>query len=616
MGLVLVILLAAGGLALDSTAISAQGQSLQSAADSAALAGVTEWAVSGDEAATNAVVAELMRQNGFASADGFSWNTEFVSPSEVRVLLTDDDPDVFLREAIGLGDIAISRFANANFTPCVPTCGSTVDVPEPLLAVNYNGSGDGYRPLLVEGKVYAVRHHDRVIGCVDRSTSLPCWPEKDRDLFPSGGKFTMNVTNPHLFGSRIYYLGFQAPWNQRGADFPSRGAPQQGGALYIGCWETKTDVSCGETFVTSNEGQGTLAGTDDGLFVFTNDRKVHCFTPGTMTACAGYGAGLTTAAAAATWDQDPISVRNSTFREHQGKIYTTLAYEGHHHIHCWDANSRLPCTGFGLTEVNDLDAGDSANDVWYEGRLFFSRLSDGTPHAICSTGRDGVDCLDFFGNADTAAEANLASFVTTWDLPTNKIQSSGQHTYHPASNRTFFLSQTSVNETYCWDWSTGGGSCGLLDNTDGAAIDPLPYGYWPTTECLFGLGHAKVFFTITPDLDNGCDRGNLLINVDPCDCQGALLWPEVNIRNDEEVEEFRVRVLNTAGAQIFPATTGEWLDLTDADAELTLADIATSTDQLTIEVVVVPTLGGDPWGDGEFPGLEIVSPGFLPHLVE
>lgn len=603
----LFVLIGVGGLAVDLAATQSRGQELQNAADAAALAGAAIWSPTLSEAGAEAAVDDLLAQNGIGG--DVTWDVTFPTPQEVSVAVHDPTPIRLLGRLLR-NDSGITRSASASFAPCDPTCTFAIDIPRPFSEVNYGGEGDGYRPIVVGNKIYAARHQDRTLTCIDRNTNGLCWDTDSRNLFSNDDLFTMNVTHSTLVGTRLFHLGFEDAWSSRDQNFPTAT-----GAIYIGCWETTTDTRCGETLITTGERHGMMAATDDAIYIFTNHRKVHCFDPATLALCADYDGGRDMDAQSQPWNDADLAMRNSTYREHNGRIYTTISHLGPHFIQCWDTNYDEPCESFGTFEVNDNSAiggVDTIDDIWVEGRLFFARTTTGEPTAICSSGQNQVECFDLItGARDATVEAPLDGFASSWAHMYAGVITAGQHTYHESSNRTFFLGQVDDDRTYCWDWASG--DCGTVHHVDGLG-SPWPYGYWPTPECLFGLGHNKIFWTLKPDMSGGCDHGALQLLVEPCMCNGEPAWPSVTMQNPEGVESFEVRLIDAAGDAIWPSD-GSAYQL-GGDDTLDLAQILQlNFDPITIEVIVESSPGQNPWEDGLSPRLALSSPTSWPQLT-
>jgi len=118
---VLFVVLTVAALAVDLSALERRGQTLQNTADAAALAGVAVWQESADPALTQARVTDLLAQNG-VTGDDIEVEINPLGADELEVVLTDNDPDVFLGGLVnGLrGDL--ERAATARLENCDNSC--------------------------------------------------------------------------------------------------------------------------------------------------------------------------------------------------------------------------------------------------------------------------------------------------------------------------------------------------------------------------------------------------------------------------------------------------------------------------------------------------------------
>jgi hypothetical protein len=597
-GITLVLILTSGAIAVDLSALERQGQTLQNSADAAALAGASVWSQTQDPAAATQVVADVIAQNGIAIGPAMQLDVSFPTYNEVSVELIDSDPEVLLAGAVGLGD-TITRGATARHLLCEEGCFRSLDVSPPVGALTAAGTGDGFTPVSVGNKIYGVNHHSSTIECVDRATQASCWPSQQ--LF-SAPTTTMNTVHPALIGDRIYYLA----WNGSSTSLPSGD-----GYLQVGCWNTISDSRCSNQADLFNVGHGVLYATHDALYVFAANRDVYCFEPVTFSECADYLGGRNTALTAdpgwGLWNE--ASAWNSDRVAYADKVYVTLSNRGAVYVHCWDLASVEPCAGFSPTLLNGTRTG--TNDDGVNGRLFFYRDSSGTPQALCSQGvAPVVDCYDL----DTAVDDSSAEAAMTATLSAISYSGGGfvgPPTYHPDSNREFFLGAYTQSITYCHDYVTSSPCGDVFNNTPFGPA--LTYGYEAQGDCLIGLGDAGVYFTLKPDMSGPCDAAAATIDIDPCQCSGTSVWPPVQIGDDDGVALFELRVQSPSGAIVLPET-GEWLEL--GSGSLDLSSIDNSHAYLTLEVRVTPGLTSDPWADGIPPSLLVGMDNSDPHLVD
>lgn len=604
--LTIVIILVSAGLAVDLSSLERRGQTLQNTADAAVLAGVDAWANGGDQATARARVDELVMQNGLAEA-GITVDVTFQSASEMTVTVTDSAPEVFLGDFVGLGD-SVVRDATAQLTVCQPGCERTLDVPPPVDSINAEGSGDGFLPIAYEDKLYSVNHHSRTMQCVDRNTELKCWGSIQPRLFTDSWAYTMNFTTPRVYGDQMYYVGYR-DFVQPGWIIPN----PYDGRLILSCWELSSDTPCTTTRTIDSEGHGLMVGTDDGIFVFTAGRKVYCWMPGTFATCPGYSGGRSTALSGlGGWSQPRMW--NSDYRIVGDQIYATATDNGQVWLHCWDISDKAPCGGFGTHAVHPAPDGPANGewDDWADGRLFVHRDSTGVPNGICTTGFFDIECRDLdSGTRLPGFEGALDSLFNQMpDLPASYLV--GSHTYHPGSNRTFFVRDLDDSQTFCWDWADG--YCGSITSTTDFGA-PQTYGYLPEGDCLIGLGHAAFFFSMTPDLEPGCTTSAVDLTITTCLCGGAEAWPELSVVNLQGVETFEVQVTAPDGSVQLPEDGEGYLTMMPGEI-LDLSDIPIAFGELTLSVVVTPGFGQDPWSDGVPPQVLLRPSADQPQLTE
>ncbi len=319
--LTMVIVVSAGALAVDLSAMSRRGQTLQNAADAAALAGVRTWVETGDAAQAEAAVADILAQNAVGGA-GTTAQVTFPSTNEVDVTITDGEPQNFLAGFAG-GAAGVARGARAQFEMCDADCTYEVEIPPPFRDVEAQGSGDGYKPIPVGNRLYAIHHAGSQIVCIDRSTESTCWGSAATYAYPPGhgGR---NPQMPHtvVHNNRIWWSA----------------SDSQGHKMF--CWNTLTDVACPSPVLLDPlpqatpldnrdemRGGGTVM-VDGRIFVFTDNHKVHCFDPNTVAVCPDYVGGRDSGLGEANFPPNNPSNGNhggSIDRvTHDGKIYWTL----------------------------------------------------------------------------------------------------------------------------------------------------------------------------------------------------------------------------------------------------------------------------------------------------
>ena len=586
-GLLMVILLA-GALAVDLSAIERRGQTLQNTADAAALAGVATWVESNDAVATRSIIEDVVEQNGLDLGADIDLQIDYISATRVEVELVDTEPDVFLAGVIGQGS-DVERAAAAELERCDTSCNRTIEMPEPLQPTEALGSGDGFLPTAVGTRLYAVNHHSTTIGCLERMTGAPCWPAQP--LF-SGGGLTGNVLVPAVVDERIYYTG----WN--GTFLEST----------LTCWDHQLDARCANEEQFGNHGHSTLVEANGRLYVFTSSRQVFCFVPPALSSCTGYETGKDTQLAGdTTWVISDSSAYSSSFRVHDQRIYHVLSNDGMLFLHCWDLRTHLPCAGFGSHWLNATSPGTF--DSHSNGRLFFARNPSGTPTSICALGQIELQCHDFVsGDRLTAEETqfqDLETAVSARPLATWP----GLIYYHALSNRIFTVN-AEQSYVYCHDFDTPA-YCGEEQPITTLGV-PRTYGFIGEGNCLIGLGHESIFYSMQPDMTSECTGSSRTAEIRPCTCSGAPAWPPIEAVGTGLLSTFEVRVLAPNGNLILPDDGSDAIDLLNEDLDLSPISFAYPYITLELYVEALPTT--DPWSQPEIPGIELGYEGH-PHLV-
>jgi len=354
--LFLAIFLAVATLAVDLAALGARGQDLQTTSDAAALAGVVEYqehilagaSTSVAENAARVVVESVMEQNGIDASAGTIEVELAVSAdgSRLQVRIVDNDPDRFLPnglfgETLKPGDASITRSATAEFLACENECSLAVQIEKSFGAVNARGDGDGYKPILVSQKLYAINHNssDRNIVCISTITQEPCWPDGvQRSAYSNGVGFrSRNPEMPHtaIVGSRIYWA-----------------ATDENNGHRLFCWETASglDVPCNNAVTLNsglrrfdegapdnrltndkdeNRGGGTFTVFGEKVFSFTDDHRIHCWDPAINAICGGYSNGGNSTSLAVFPASSPVDGNHGSSIDRivdktTGYVYSTL----------------------------------------------------------------------------------------------------------------------------------------------------------------------------------------------------------------------------------------------------------------------------------------------------
>lgn len=308
-----------GALALDLSRTADRGQDLQNSADAAALAAVVVYEdeqvkgtpIDDAEDLAEDKAKEVLLQNGIDIDGDPNLSVEFDYPGgsgRVNVRVIDRTVTSILgplsQSALGF-DQEISRQATADFISCA-TCALNVKIPGPFSAASVGGNGDGFIPIEVGNRLYALNHNNsgNQIVCIDTQTGRPCWRvgdsptgprEPGRPAYPSGVFSGNSPEMPHagVVGDLIYW---------------SATAPS---GLHLYCWDTSNDLPCisGRRMGTDprgveptqpffNEGGGTLlkdeargGGTiayNDRIYLFSDNHEIHCYNPASNGPCTDF----------------------------------------------------------------------------------------------------------------------------------------------------------------------------------------------------------------------------------------------------------------------------------------------------------------------------------------
>jgi len=314
------ILIGAGALAVDLSATANRAQELQSAADAAALHGVTELerayldaiavpgttpaeAKAASEAVARAEALKMLAQNGIVEVPGeivpvISFPGPPGDRGKMTVRIDDTTQNSVLSQLLGFTD-SIGRDGTAEFLGC-SACSVLLPIPAPPQPVQAQGNGDGFIPIPAGGdRLYAINHNsfDNEIVCINTELSEPCWYVNDNPSLPFEearsaylpGNFTESSPEmPHaaVVDDRIYWAA----------------SDSSGHNLF--CFNTSTDSPCINKDLISTNQRGNRATmpnfhnfpTNDGrdkdegrgggtigflnkVYTFTDDHQVHCFEP-------------------------------------------------------------------------------------------------------------------------------------------------------------------------------------------------------------------------------------------------------------------------------------------------------------------------------------------------
>lgn len=621
--LLLLVVMGSAAVGVDLTARQRRGQDLQNVADAASLAAVTAWVDASPTPPPVSVRQQLARQrvNDVISMSGLNDvnapTVSFPNGNEVRVEIVDDSPAVFFGSFVPTSG-TISRNASAKLDTCGKNCKKIVEIPPPFTTVRAPGSGDGFIPIPVNNfdRFYAINHNEFEIVCVDGAN--PCWSA--RPAYPEGQSTNSdNIVHAAVVGTRIWYTG-QTPTDFR---------------LY--CWETLTDTPCPtgqflaplpESGFDSGGGGlkhfrsrgGALASVADRLYAFTDDHRVHCYIPASGGDC-GYGTGgRATGLATVLPPLDPSESVSGAGMDRvvglDGKIYVsvpviagsdTTTFPPGTYVHCWDTNLGGPCIGFDSALAKIHDTGHPR----FTGRLFFNRATNGGVVGLCSTAalpsQTEINCLDMSTGALDPAQTS--TFVTLANaMGENRDGTVGIHTFHEPSGRLFLTAGHNVNSVFCWDF-TATAMCSpkpeISLTLDG--VDTETYGFVYKQNCLYGLGHENLFYTMDPDGNEGCVTGSRETAIDPCECAdgskqwGTVFFDGLNLSSTGPFEKFEVSVFAPGPnpSDRIPVPGFQQISMIDnPDGQFRLEGVPIDLPLIYVLVDLAAKPNEDPWENG------------------
>lgn len=590
-GLMIFVLLAVAGLAIDMGSWYSQAADMQSAADAAALAGAIEQNETGDPALVRAEVDRVLRANGIDTGDPSVVTNVTIVNGEVGVTLSNTDVELYFAHLV-LNDMEIGRTATAFLDSCGSSCVQDVEIPKPFNAIQVTGSGDGWIPILMGDRIYAVNHHigpGAEVICIDRQTEAMCtgYPMPSGTSPGAADLYTGNIVNHTTWADRIFFTANTA------TDFG------------LACWNTATDQSCGfHTAAALPLGVshhrfargGGVQLVNDRIFFFDDNNQVHCVQAASFSGCSGYPRALTLAGSGHPGLQgdDGGGFRSSI--QHNGRIYTTVPSHSNVVVDkmiCWDPSTNSDCAGFGAADgAVDL----SQSDMWLGLRLFFRQDPSGNVVGICNQLAVGHECFDLSGNPASQI-AGLDAAIT---------QGGGGHRGTPFMyrERTYFNGGFTTSATDCWDWSSRTHCGRLVGNVGGTAT--ADYGYDAEGDCIYALGDHSIFWTFDIDMNVGCNSGTVDTIVYPCICSdGTAHWGQVTITGDLQsvlgpFNEFQVEVFPDGATTAVLAQS-----MMDTDGVLDLDSIPSSYSFLTVRITVEAKPGQDPWAAGNIPHIEV-----------
>ena len=348
-------------------------------------------------------------------------------------------------------------------------------------AVNFSGTGDGYRVVPYGEGLYVINHHNggTVLKCRSAADGQTCanWPANGYAFNPSQGA-ALTTSGPYLTPNIV----LEAVNYSSGEMFV--GLDHSSGPTIV-CTNLNTRTGCGSWLVDAGAGSSNavtgLGAVGSRYFVLTRRGNLVCFDIERRQTCgttyyanaydSGYG-GPTSVAYA-----DRLFFSNNT-----GRVF------------CHDPALQGPCQGW---SSNGLGVGG--------GRLGLYPFlnADGSPRGACNA---GGDCVTI--NAQrTTAPATYTSFIASYGL-FSSIYGQATYQFHNMAGmigpRVYGASQ---NTAACYSFATQS-MCGTWLSPGGVGMAPYSTRMDPTRpNCLMILGDSARAMIFDPTTGGECKNG-------------------------------------------------------------------------------------------------------------
>jgi PKD repeat protein len=420
--------------------------------------------------------------------------------------------------------------------------GDTLDVPltKPSATVSQSVGGDGFVPILVGDRMFAIHHIaiPTAVSCVDRRTNHLC-PGYPVPV----GVGTTDIPGPAvLVGTRIY-------GHVVGAINYTQTAPA---ALF--CWDTATVRPCGLAIAarlrrtTNPTGSAPVLAAGKLWFAMDNGR-LYCVDPATNAACGSIDTGL----------------------DHHNQVFDILAHGSKVFVSqmggdlaCIDVSLAGACLGWTLPRPV---AGGGVN-------LVNRHAADGALNGICLVSGSDAHCWPDSGSGTGTVIDDFPANGGYWDV--SQEAEMGTRT---------LIAEYPYGGVACFDWATQAlctGAGYAAEPPDGRVTkdvygDPLPTSYGVTSDgsCAIALGDEGLMFTIDPKGYVPCTgvAGDHAVDLRDQRCDGGVggaTWTSVGLRDtaDGELGAVRVTVRDAATGAVLATKNlvNGALDLSGIDA--------------------------------------------------
>ncbi len=514
----------------------------------------------------------LYSTNDLSGNDHVRWTTylqaRIASPWEGEAQLTLPSGNAWTRGgAVAGANYSTQWKVGGSWTGTEPSAGTPVSAVkwsiDPMYqveyqpissAVDFSGTGDGYRVIPYKDGLYVVNHHSTTgyLKCrlaVD-GTGCPGYGMQGHSFVDSSG--TALDTNGNWLTPHNNVEALNA---STGEMFMGVTRTNGGGGNYILCTNLNTRRSCGSWYLNSGSGYAVadLDAVGSQYFVLTSDDRLRCFDITTKTSCG-------------TWSYPGSFYQYTTAFLLGGKLYFS---PNSHTKYCHDVARRGPCNGW---------SPNGATSSGLSGALPYLN-ADGTVKGVCgSNGSSGGGCIDVNGSRFVAS-TNYSNFVA------GHYGLSSAHHHMSAIQGSKWYS-AGPNNVGCFDFSTDA-SCGSHPTNESR---PYTTRFDPTRpNCLMTLGdtaHATMYDVTTGLACTGGVSGTLPdIDVDPatyyrCDPGRAMVnaWGLVRMSHGlpwggaNGLDRVTVTLKDFNGA-VLPASLRPVRPLPPGTYQLSIADI-------------------------------------------
>nr|MBP6005806.1 hypothetical protein [Candidatus Saccharibacteria bacterium] len=299
--------------------------------------------------------------------------------------------------------------------------GGVIDSP-PATTINAGTGGDGYVPVIYDGKIYSFYHygHTNAISCVDMSTSAICttgsWPSY----------FSSDPGSPLGTGTQDIWSGYFNEVVQR--DNYAYYIAQRANDVGIGCVDLNTYTNCGYTQLASIPRQVPASVLDAKLFTtlanpveyqgkiytYGKDGNFYCADITTMptSVCSGYPVATTS----------PAIGDNKFFAQQQligDKVYYLAKSKDSNNeiIGCFDLTLASSCVGFSATSSGMSGTAFIRNMITiYDTSMnptgFCNLFDTFAFHISGNLYTNFIECFDLLGNSVASPGSNFVPGIT------------------------------------------------------------------------------------------------------------------------------------------------------------------------------------------------------------